>query len=171
MTREELFDLLRPIILNVTGVPECILADPNAPSPQGEYASLESFQGVTERGQPYLRYANSGTQDVNVQVETNVTVEAVVNFYGGVNPRGRAMALRNAHKIPSNSIALLQAGVGWANTGPINNLSALQSSRVEQRAATSIFLHFTNITADSLNAILDAPIGTIEYADGTVVNS
>lgn len=51
MTDKEIFLILRPHILRVTGVPECILADPNAQAPTGEYASVRPRQGISERGQ------------------------------------------------------------------------------------------------------------------------
>lgn len=55
MTNEELFAVLRPIVMLATGVPECILADQagpgSMPAPKGPYATITPRQSVSERGQ------------------------------------------------------------------------------------------------------------------------
>ncbi len=58
MTSLELFKLLRPIILTVTGVPECIMADPNAQAPTGPYASVRVRQAIHERGQANVKVSD-----------------------------------------------------------------------------------------------------------------
>lgn len=160
MTRLELFQIMRDIVMTVTGIDEVILADDRGPSPQGEYASIEPFQSIKGRGQPYIRPANSGSEDVDQSIETRVIVECPVNFYRGDDPRARAMQLINANKRSVIAMKLFQATprVGWQNTGPVNNLSGLQSHRVEQRANISIFLMFTEIPTDTLNAICSSGI-------------
>ena len=168
MTRLELFALMREIVMIATGVPEAILADDNHTAPGGEYASIEPFQLVNSYAKPYIRSANSGSDDVSQTIEGNAIVECPINFYRGGDSRGRALALKNAPYRTDIMSKLFRAGVGWQSVGPVNNLSSLQSSRTEQRSNVSVFLMFKDVTTVTLNAILSAPI-RVEYADGTVV--
>jgi hypothetical protein len=158
MIRDQIFDVMRPIILSVTGVPECILANSNAPSPSGEYCSVEPFLGIEERGQANVLMKTSLTpESVDTDVQAQLITECSLNFYRG-DSRSRAQRMKQANKIPSVSAALFNANLGWNRTGPINDLTALQSADWESRAQISIYLMFTTTLPETVNSI-----ETVEY--------
>lgn len=165
MTREELFDILRPIIITVTGVPECILADPNAPSPNGEYASVEPSQSIRQRGQANIIRTDTApvsspiglVNNLNVDVRAQIIANCSINFYRG-DARGRASRLFQANKRPDISVILFQNNLGWNGTEAINDLTALQSNRQEQRAQITIRLMYETTDPVVINAIYSAQI-------------
>ncbi len=153
MNRLEIFEAIRPIVLSVTGVPEAILADPNAQSPSGEYVSIEAKQSITQRGQANQYRKNSATpRSIDVDVRAQVIVECSLNFYRG-NARDRAEQLLQCNKRPDVSAALYRAGLGWNRENAINNLTSIQSNNYEQRAQVSIFLMYETTDPVTINAI------------------
>ena len=167
MTNDELFDILRPIILSVTGVPEVILANPNAPSPDGEYAAVQPQQSLTERGQAnIIRTAGTSTTQ-NVDVRAQIECTAWVNFYRG-DTRSYAQKLKQCNKRPDVSATLFQSNLGWAGTSAINNLTALQSENYESRAQIALYLWYETSDQIEINSI-ERVSGEVQYEDGTVV--
>lgn len=157
MNSEQIFDIMRPIILSVTGVPECVLANPNESSPLGEYASVQPLQSITQRGQANIVRSNSiSPQAIDVDVRAQIIAECSINFYRG-DSRNRAQKLLQANKRPSVSAALFAAKLGWNRAGPINNLTALQSSDWESRAQISIFLMYETSDQETINSIEKIP--------------
>ena len=159
MTDEELFDLLRTIILLATGVPECILADPNIGAPEGEYCSVRPSQSVENKGQPIIRKANAGALDITVDVRAQLISEVSINFYRG-EALHFARKLKGANKRPSISALLFAADLGWNRTGPVNNLTALQDDNQEQRAQISVYIMYEEFDAgdvETINAIKKVP--------------
>jgi hypothetical protein len=157
MTNEQLFAILRPIIISVTGVPECILADQNAKSPIGEYASIRPRQTISERGQAHIVPTNRPGNFVEVDVRAQVIATATVNFYRG-DAMARVERLKECNKRPDVSIALFKAGVRWMGTDAANNLTALQSVNWEQRAQISVRLGYEVSSLADVNNILSAQI-------------
>ena len=143
MNREQLFDILRPIIITVTGVPECILADPNAPAPGGEYASVEPLLSIRQRGQANIIRTNTApvsspigpVNDLNVDVRAQIIANCSINFYRG-DARFRASRLLQAN----------------------NDLTAIQSNRQEQRSQITIRLMYETTDPVIINAIYSAQI-------------
>lgn len=172
MDREQLFDVIRQIILTVTGVPECILADPNAPSPKGVYASVEPMLSVRQRGQANIHRSDtapvtSPIGPVNnsiVDVRAQVIVNCSVNFYRG-DARNNASKLFQCNKRPDISALLFQNGIGWNGTDQINDLTALQSNRKEQRSQVTLRLMYELSDPVEINAIYSVQIIT-ENEDG-----
>jgi hypothetical protein len=168
MTNDQLFTILRPIILSVTGVPECILSNPNAPSPTGEYAAVQPQQTIAERGQATIvRTAKPGAL-MDVEVRAKIACTAWVNFYRG-DARTRAARLKQCNKRPDISAALFAANLGWVGTSAVNNLTALQSERFESRAQIAINLWYETSDPVEINTI-ERISGSLEYEDGTVVS-
>lgn len=157
MTNEQLFAILRPIIMRVTGVPECILADQNAKSPNGEYASIRPRQTISERGQAHLVPTNRPGGLVEVDVRAQIIATATVNFYRG-DAMARVERLKECNKRPDVSIDLFKASVRWLGTSAANNLTALQSVNWEQRAQISIRLGYEVSSLSEVNNILSASI-------------
>lgn len=144
MTRDQLFDLMRPIIMTVTGVPECIQADPNAPAPIGPYASVRTKQSINQRGQAnnYQRLVPNGPwTDIEKDARAQVVAQCSINFYRG-DALDYAERLHQANRRPDVQRDLFLGGVGWRNTSAVNNLTALQSENFEQRAHIDIYLMY-----------------------------
>lgn len=174
MTSEEIFDILRPIIISVTGVTECILEvtgiDSPAPSPTSEYAVVRPQQSITERGQANINRkagALASTQDIDVRAQIICT--AWVNFYRG-DATNRASKLKQCNKRSDISSALFRAGLGWLGTSPVNNLTGLQFETVESRAQIAITLAYETSDPIVINSIDNVPI-TVEYENGDIITT
>lgn len=163
LTRETLFDALRTVVMTSTGVSECILDGQSGPAPDGDYATIGSFKTVTSLSQPSVSQT-----DTEQTLSSNMHVECSVNFYRG-DAQTTASKLNTAGFRNDVIWPLFSLGIKWQKVGPVNDLSALQSSRTEQRAQISVYLMFIETTTVALNRILKAPIKSIEYANGTEV--
>lgn len=153
MTELELFNIIRPIVLLVTGVPECILANPNAESPSGEYAVIEPKSNVTSRGQANIVSKDKvGPIDIDVTIKRQLIAQCSVQFYRGA-ALDYASRLMDCNKRSDVSRMLYQAGVGWNRAGPVNNLKTLQSDNVENRSQISLFLMYEETDETSVNSI------------------
>lgn len=141
MNRDELFDKLRPIVMMATGIPECILADPNADSPNGVYASLEPEANVTERGQALIKRISPEWGITETVVMSQLINQVEINFYG-TNALSYAKKLKNANRRPSVSAAMFDAGLGWNKVSNVSNLTALQANQREQRALVSLYVRY-----------------------------
>ena len=169
MTNLEVFDIMRQIVLTVTGVPEVILANPNAPSPPGEYASIKPKQSITQRGQANIyRKTSASPLSQDEEVRAQIIAECSINFYRGVSARDRAERLLQCNKRSDISALLFTNGLGWNRAGPINDLDALQSNNWEQRAQISVFVMYETRDEITINSIESAE-WEIQYEDGTVI--
>jgi hypothetical protein len=164
MTRTEIFNILRPIILSVTGVPECILANPNASSPQGEYASIEPKQSLASRG-VQISKTNGGIRQVNTEIKRQIRVDASVQFWRG-NALDRSELLNGCQFNPNIGNALFKAGLNWIGTSQSNNLTALQSANYEERAEITITLSYEAVDSDLINNIESAEVIVSEIHNG-----
>lgn len=151
MTRDELFDILCPIVNTVTGVNVVLADEPGAPSPSGQYIALEPMSTLTERGQATVK-TSPLNRDVATTVSRKLISECSINVYRG-NARDVAFKLKECNKRPDVSVALFKAGIGWQRTGPVNNLTALQNNKMEQRAQISIYLMFEDSDTVITNSI------------------
>lgn len=164
MTNNEIFAALRPHILNVTGVSECILADPNGPSPDGAYASVRPRQSIRERGQANIIMTDGANDTIVYEIRAQIVASCEINFF-----RGEAMQyaemLKECHKRPDVCWPLWQAGIGWGGTEPVNNLTALQASNFEQRAQIIVKLLYEAVNTVTVNNILHVPFTIGEGMD------
>jgi len=158
MTREELFEIMRPIVIAKTGVTECILADPNATAPSGDYAAIEPFSNISEVGtggtsQEIINATDgSGYKDIEVTVRSSQEVTVSVNFYRG-DARNYASKLMQADKFPSTHETMLINGLGWMRTSEVNNLTALNQGRQEPRSQIYIYLRRMEVAKEAVNQI------------------
>ena len=158
MNEQQIFNIIRPIILDVTGVPEVILADPNASAPAGSYAAVQPQQSIEQHGQAVIHRSNvPGEPNINIDPRAQVIANCSVNFYRA-DAMTYAQRLFQANKRPDVSAALFLAGLGWSHAGPINNLTALQASRYEPRAQLSIFLMYETTDEVTINSIERATV-------------
>lgn len=161
MTNEELFLKLRPIVMTVTGVPECILANQGSTVDQepvlGEYASIFPRQTVMERGQANVKRRDIAGDLVETEVKAQVIASCSVNFYRG-NAHQYAELLKQCNKHPSISIALYKAGLGWNGADAVNDLTDLQSANWEARAQITIRVMYEAVSLSEINNILSASV-------------
>ena len=161
MEADRIFAAVRDIILATTGIPECLLSEPNAPAPSGEYCTVSISSNVAQRGQAIVREALESPGSMSVDVAPQAITEASVNFYRG-NAGDRAQRLLQANKLPSVSAMLFHAGLGWQRAGPVNKITGLQAASFESRAQVSIFLlhevRFLDSEPESVNTIEQAPL-------------
>jgi len=170
MTDIELFQILRPHIMRVTGVPECILADPNAQAPVNiEYASVRPRQGISERGQANIYTSDQRGNLVRTDVRAQIIANCEVNFYRG-RALERAELLKECHKRPDVAWDLFKNKIGWGGTEAVNNLTALQASNFEQRAQIVIKLFYESHNIVDINNILSASI-SVESETGQVLQT
>lgn len=170
MTSLEIFAVLRPIIMLVTGVPECIFADPNAKSPTGPYSSVRVRQSIRERGQANIRVTDIPlTREVRYDIRAQIICDVNIEFW-----RGQAMEyaekLKECHKRPDVPWILKRKGLGWGGTEAVNNLTALQSGNFEQRAQITVRLFYEATTLVDVNRI-EQGSASVENESGTVLQS
>lgn len=170
MNSLEIFKILRPIVMTVTGVPECILADPNAKSPTGPYASIRVRQSIRERGQANIKVSDLPAQrQVRYDVRAQIICDVNIEFW-----RGEAMQyaekLKECHKRPDVPWILMRAGLGWGWTDAVNNLTALQSGNFEQRAQIMLHLYYESQDIVDVNRI-ERVNATVADEKGTELQS
>lgn len=162
MTNNEIFAALRPHILNVTGVSECILADPNGPSPDGSYASVRPRQSIRERGQANIIMTDGTNDTIVYEIRAQIVASCEINFFRGEAMRYAEM-LKECHKRPDVCWPLWKLGIGWGGTEPIQNLTALQASNFEERSQITIKLLYESVNTVTVNNIRQVPFS---IADG-----
>lgn len=177
MNRLQLFNILRPIVASVTGVPTVILADQvsssgsGLPAPAGEYITIEPKQSISKRGQANLYRRNSATpQSVDTEVRVQIIVEASINVFRGTDAVSRVERLIECNKRPLVSAALRAANVGWQRTSSPNNLTRLQSGNPEQRAQIYLYLYYETTDTETINNIESAE-WEIQYENGQIIAS
>jgi hypothetical protein len=177
MNRLELFNILRPIVESVTGLTTVILADQvdstgkGLPSPQGEYATIEPKQSISQRGQANIYRSNSAAQRaIDTDVRAQIIVEASINVFRGVDAVSRVERLLQCNKRPDVSASLRAAKLGWQRASAPNNLTRLQSGNPEQRAQVYLYLYYETTDSVTINNIESASY-EVQYEDGQVVAS
>lgn len=162
MTNNEIFAALRPHIINVTGISECILADPNGMAPEGPYASLRPRQSIRERGQANIVVRDGENDTIVYEIRAQIVADCDVNFFRGEAMR-YAELLKECHKRPDVCWPLWKLGIGWGGTEPVQNLTVLQASNFEERSQITIKLLYESVNTVTVNNIRRVPFS---IADG-----
>lgn len=177
MNRLELFNILRPIVESVTGLTTVILADQvdskgkGLPSPQGEYATIEPKQSISQRGQANIyRSTSVAPRAIDTDVRAQIIVEVSINVFRGVDAVSRVERLLQCNKRPDVSAALRAAKLGWQRASAPNNLTRLQSGNPEQRAQVYLYLMYETTDTVTINNIESASY-EVQYEDGQVIAS
>lgn len=160
MTNNDLFQILRPVIQQLTGLGpgNVVLADQNALAPKGPYCTIRPRQSVRQRGQANLSVRTIGPlHDVETTVKRQVVCSCSIQFFRG-EARQFAELVAEMNKLPSVQMAFLRAKVGWGGASAVNDLTALQSANWEQRAQVTVDLWYETTSADVVNAILSAEV-------------
>jgi hypothetical protein len=179
MTDNEIYTVVLSIITRVTGLAgdHVIPADDNEQSPSGAYASIKVGTNRGQRGQANITLKNTDlvtspigqVRDVEHIVKAQLTVSVGINFYR-TGALENASNLFQANKLPSVSAELFAANLGWNSMSPINNLSALQSRDVEERAQMTLILMYERSVSETTNAIYNVPV-SVENANGDTLES
>lgn len=171
MTNLEIYKIVREIVLQVTGVPNVIRSNPNAPSPDGEYCAISVTQTTRQRSEPAVRMKNTpqagGYIGVRHELVANCETDVSINFYRG-NAHEYARKMFGANKLPSISELLYRKEVRWLKSSAVNNLNALQSENWESRAQLSVTMMYKEISFEDTNAIYKVPI-QIQDENGDVI--
>ena len=75
-----------------------------------------------------------------------------INFYRG-EAIANATKLIGCYRLPGIHAELLRAGLGWGGHQPVQNLTALQSNRQEQRSAIVVTLVGEEVASEVVNSI------------------
>ncbi len=179
MTDNDIYDVFHGIITTVTGLAgeQVIPADDNENAPSGSYASIKVGLSRGQRGHAnqYLKNTElvdspiGQVRDVEHDIRPQVTNDISINFYR--DGAGEfASAMFQANKRPDISQILFQAGIGWRNAGPINDLSALQSKKIEERAQITITAWYEYQYKVVTNAIYSSSI-SVENEEGDIIQT
>lgn len=169
MTNSEIFTILRPHIMTVTGVSECILADPNGMSPDGSYASLRPRQSIRERGQANIRLIDMTDNKVRHDIRAQVVCDVVLDFFRD-GAMEYAEKLKQCFKRPDVVWPLWSSGIGVRGIGDVQNLTALQASNFEERANVTMQLYYETSNIVDINNILSASF-SVENESGDVLQT
>lgn len=157
MTADEVFTLLRPVIIAVTGIPDCIPGDDNEAAPTGPYAALKPVTTYRPRGR--AKEIETILPDGTIQQEVRIQAmaDATLIFY-------RTGAVDFANRMLAATRHRGAQGLLWGerlkiwSVGPINDLTVLQSGNREERAQTTLTIGFPVSTITTI-----APIEKVPY--------
>lgn len=177
MNKLDLFNLIREIVLGVTGVPVAILANQNQQAPQGEYCAIQIDSSRRQRGQANVINKDVGPVsspignvfNVGFEIRSQIVAEVTLNFYRG-DANLYASQIFQANKLPSIQLLLWNAKVGWQGSGPVNDLTALQASQQEPRAQIKIRLLYEQVIEETVNSIYGV-LTEVEDEDGNTLVS
>lgn len=162
MTREELFTVMRDIVLTVTGVDACILDDQNAPSPSGEYCVIEPFSNIRQIGRGATNQTEVVAQDdpeyndIEESITSLLEAKVDINFFRG-DARLLAQKLMFCDQRSDVYETLYTNGVFWMRTDAVNNLTVLNSATYEPRAQISIYVRFEQTQTATVKQIYTVP--------------
>lgn len=169
LTDVEIFKVLRKIVMQVTGVPECILADTSIDAPKTAYASIRPRASTIERGQANIyQIVRDGT--ITTIVKSQQVISNDVTFFRGT-AKYYAAKIKEAAKLPSVRNLLTLNKMGWAGTTNVQNLTAFQTDKVEERATISINIYIENIISDGFNNIQQFDVNIFDSESGEKVVS
>jgi len=172
-----LYTLVRQIVLTCTGVTTVIQANPNAPSPSGEYCTVFAKGPKRHRGQAIIRKTNTApvtspignVKEVQHDIRAQVIADVSVNFYRG-NANDYAEQLFQSNKRPDIQELLFLNNAGWNGTNAINDLTALQSNSWESRAQITIRITYEQTTLVTTNAIYQLPVKVEDFDNNVIIN-
>ncbi|WP_368647965.1 hypothetical protein [Castellaniella ginsengisoli] len=170
MTNIELYKLLRPAVATASGVPKIIMAGQNKEPPAGSYASIHVRTDIRERGMAFKRrrlLPDNETFEHTIRSQQEVT--CVVEFYR-TGAKEYASNLLQADKRDDIIWDLFKAGLSIMETGPVLDLTALQSDQYEERARVDIRLRMEVSNTYEINRIMEVS-GMVQSESGSNLQS
>ncbi len=166
MTDLDLYKLLRPAVMTASGVPMVIQAVQNAPAPEGSYASIHVRTDIGERG---MAFKDRRLLPDNITFEHTVRsqqeVTCTVEFYRA-GAKEYAANMLQLDKREDIYWTLFKTGINIMATGPVLDLTALQSDNYEERARVDIYLRMQVARIYNINRIMEVT-GTVQNEDGS----
>ena len=159
MTGLDIFSTMRYVIMTVTGIGECILADQNDIAPTIPYATVRPIQSLRERGQANIYTSAAANDQIQYDVRAQIICDVNVNFFRG-DAMQYAQALKQCNKRPDISMYLAKHGIGWLGSDAPNNLTALQAGNWEQRAQITCRLLYETSDISLINMIKSVEVIT-----------
>ena len=152
MNKIDLFRVLRPIVMRVTGVPECIMADPNAQAPTGSYCAIRTHSHVRKWSEGVQVHKVTDRRTIETTIRQQLVDEATIEFYrdGAID---YAQKLFDARSLPSVTDDLMRHKVGVSEVQPVQNLTTLFNGKQEERASIAFTLFYEHLIHDEVNTI------------------
>lgn len=181
MNDVDLFKILRPHVLRVSGVPEVILAPQNHQSPKGEYASIQVRYNTSERGQANISSKDIPDDKIETDIRPQRVMTCVIEFYRG-EARQYAANLQQMNRRSDVMWPLFVEGISIRNMGVVLDLTELQASNYEPRARIEMVLWMEGsskvidnkilgvnvVVSDEKGHILDIQTVPKEFADNVL---
>lgn len=170
MTNIELYRLLHPAVMTASGVPEIIPAGDNHDAPIGPYASIHIRTDIRERGMAFKdRRLLPDNETFEHTVRSQQEVTCAVEFYRD-GAKEYAANMLQMDKRDDIVWTLYKAGLNIMRTGPVLDLTALQSNQYEERARVDIYLRMQVARAYQINRIMEVT-GVVSNEDGDELQS
>lgn len=170
MTNIELYRLLYPAVMTASGVPTIIPGADNAPAPTGPYASIHIRTDIRERGMAFKdRRLLPDNETFEHKIRSQQEVTCTVEFYRD-GAKEYAANMLQMDKRDDIVWTLYKAGLNIMSTGPVLDLTALQSNQYEERARVDIYLRMQVARKYNINRILEVT-GVVQNEGGTDIQT
>lgn len=170
MTNMELYRLLHPAVMLASGVPYIIPAGDNHDAPTGPYASIHIRTDIRERGMAFKdRRLLPDNETFEHTVRSQQEVTCTVEFYRD-GAKEYAANMLQMDKRDDIVWTLYKAGINIMSTGPVLDLTALQSNQYEERARVDIYLRMQVARKYNINRILEVT-GVVQNEGGTDIQT
>lgn len=139
-----------------------IIRNPGIQSPASQYCSIEVNGAGRRYAKAGIRFSNVGPVSSPIgnvfdsvqQVRQTVLRDVSLNFYRG-EANDLAIIMLGAKARADVHNLLMINNLGWISTGPVNDLTALQSGSYEQRAEVTITIASMETQDVTTNAIYE----------------
>lgn len=170
MTNLELYKLLHPAVMAASGVPMIIPGADNQDAPAGPYASIHVRTDIRERGMAFKdRRLLTDNETFEDTIRSQQEVTCTVEFYRD-GAKEYAANMLQMDKRDDIVWVLYKAGLNIMRTGPVLDLTALQSNQYEERARVDIYLRMQVARKYEINRIMQVSV-TVENEDGDELQS
>lgn len=170
MTNTDLYKLLHPAVMLASGVPEVIPAADNHRVPPGPYASIHVRTDIRERGMAFKdRRLLPDNETFEHMIRSQQEVTCTVEFYRN-GAKEYAANMLQMDKRDDIRWDLYKAGINIMSTGPVLDLTALQSNQYEERARVDIYLRMQVARTYEINRIMEVT-GVVSDEDGIDLQS
>lgn len=139
MNDEQLFQILRPHVIAVSGCSEVILAAQNKNAPKGSYGSIQVRYRETEYGQGIINYRDVPDDKVEIDVRPQLEITCVVEFFRA-GAKKFAENLKQMNRREDVAWGLFANKMSIRNMENVMDLTALQSSNYEERSRIEFVL-------------------------------
>lgn len=169
----QIFNTMRQVVELTTGLGYVIKADQNKPAPKGSYCSISLARAARQQGQAIIRHStisSSQHDSLNEDVRAQGVLDVSLNFYRK-DAHKHARSVMQANKLSDIQALLFANGIGWKGGSFINDLSALQSGNIEERAQITISIMFEEAIDIEVNSIYGVGVTVSDESDNVLASS